>query len=112
MISPPLPRTQNQHAFGVDNAPDVDPVPSPVPGVDRFVPALLVYFCKAPKHSESDSTSESPPRPRRYWDTIGPPRVPDPGYVGTPSCAATCTATVSGVFGTQNQETRNPLPPS
>ena len=63
-------------------------------------------------HSESDSASESPPRPRRYWETIGPPGVPDPGYVGTPSCAATCTATVSGVFGTQNQETRNPLPPS
>jgi hypothetical protein len=32
-------------------------------------------------------------------------------YVGTPSCAATCTATVSGVSGTRPLETRSPLPP-
>src|SRR5437773_12578683 len=34
-----------------------------------------------------------------------------PRYVGTPSCAATCTASVSGVSGIRNPETRNPLPP-
>src|SRR4029077_12174865 len=62
-------------------------------------------------HSRPDSASGSPRRPIRYWETIALPRAPDPGYVGTPSCAATCTATVSGVSETRNQETRNPLPP-
>jgi hypothetical protein len=28
-------------------------------------------------HSGSDSTSESPRRSTRYWETIGPPRVPE-----------------------------------
>ena len=62
-------------------------------------------------HSEPDATSESPHRPRRYWETIAPLRAPDPGYVDTPSCAATCIASVSGVSETRNPETRNPLPP-
>src|SRR6266508_270200 len=62
-------------------------------------------------HSRPDSTSESPPRPTRYSGMIALPRAPDPGYVGTPSCAATCTATVSGVSETRNQETQSPLPP-
>jgi hypothetical protein len=62
-------------------------------------------------HSELDSTSESPHRSRRYFEMIGLLRAPDPGYVGTLSCAATCTATVSGVSGTRNPETRSPLPP-
>src|SRR5205807_1910816 len=62
-------------------------------------------------HSGSDAASESPRQSKRYWETTGPLRAPDPGYVGTPSCAATCTATVSGVSETRNQQTRNPPPP-
>src|SRR5207247_1526788 len=62
-------------------------------------------------HSGPDSASESPRRSTRDWETIGLLRVPDSGYVGTPSCVATCTTTVSGVSETQNQETRSPLPP-
>ena len=33
-------------------------------------------------HSRPDSTSESPHRSARYWETTGPPRAPEPGYVG------------------------------
>jgi hypothetical protein len=45
-------------------------------------------------HPGLGSTSESPRRSRRYRETIGRSRAPDPGYIGTPDCAATRAATV------------------